>query len=50
MSDWCANMEKKLLACKKILIDDEYLTKAEFHRILFQLQRMKYGTWKEGQI
>jgi len=50
MSDWCAWMENKLLKCKKLLIDDEQVTDKEFHRIIFNLQRMRYGTWKEGQI
>ena len=50
MSDWCAWMETKLLECKKILIDDEEVDAEEFHRIIHQLHRMRYGTWKEGQI
>ena len=50
MSDWCAWMETKLLKCKKILIDDREVDDEEFHRIMFQLHRMRYGTWKEGQI
>ena len=50
MSDWCYWMEEKLLKCKKLLIDDEDVTDEEFHRIMFQLLRMKYGVWEEGQI
>ena len=53
MSDWCANMEEALLEAKAVIIDGSLwseLDDIEFYRLMYQLGRMRRGTWKEGQI